>query len=98
MPTSAQRHRPHGNRPAPAKRPNANARGYTHRWQQYAAGFLRRHPLCIECHASGRIKAAKVVDHVIPHRGDDGLFWSERNHQALCLSCHGRKSAKERLT
>lgn len=29
-----------------------------------------------------------VVDHVIPHRGDDVLFWDESNWQALCKSCH----------
>lgn len=41
---------------------------------------------------------AIVVDHVRPHRGDMVLFWDVANWQSLCLSCHNRKSALERLT
>jgi 5-methylcytosine-specific restriction endonuclease McrA len=32
--------------------------------------------------------AASVVDHKIPHRGDQVLFWSEDNWQPLCKRCH----------
>jgi 5-methylcytosine-specific restriction protein A len=38
---------------------------------------------------------AAVTDHIIPHRGDKRLFWDANNWQALCLSCHGAKTARE---
>lgn len=41
--------------------------------------------------------AAKVVDHITPHRGDSKLFWDTSNWQALCTPCHsGTKQAEER--
>lgn len=40
------------------------------------------------------VVAATVVDHIIPHRGDETLFWDPINHQALCAPCHN--SAKQR--
>ncbi len=56
---------------------------------------LRRHPLCVRCKAQGRFTAATVVDHIIPHRGDPHLMWDESNWQALCKSCHDRKTWTE---
>ena len=97
MPTSARRHRPFGDRPAPPTRGTANASGYTYRWQQYAKAFLTENPICVECKKEGLIRAAHVVDHVRPHRGDDGLFWDQTNHQALCVRHHGAKSARSGL-
>ena len=38
---------------------------------------------------------ATVADHIIPHKGNLELFWDEGNLQALCKSCHDRKTAKE---
>lgn len=37
----------------------------------------------------------EVVDHIIPHRGDDRLFWAEWNLQALSKSQHDTKTATE---
>ncbi|MFA6100484.1 MAG: HNH endonuclease signature motif containing protein [Patescibacteria group bacterium] len=51
--------------------------------------------LCIECAACGRDRAATVVDHKEPHKGDYELFWDEDNWQGLCASCHNRKTAAE---
>ena len=45
--------------------------------------------------AAKRFTAATVVDHVIPHRGDSHLMWDESNWQALCKSCHDRKTGSE---
>lgn len=40
--------------------------------------------------------AATVVDHVIPHKGDLGLFWDLTNWQPLCKLCHDSvKQAQE---
>ena len=40
----------------------------------------------------GRYRKATVVDHIIPHRGDDALFWDQSNWQALCKKCHDKKT------
>lgn len=38
----------------------------------------------------GRIVQASVVDHILPHRGDQALFWDKDNWQSLCAECHNR--------
>lgn len=71
-------------------RPSAVKRGYTSRWQRISRQYLRQHPLCARC---GR--PAQVVDHIVPHRGREQLFWDESNWQALCKACHDRKTGEE---
>lgn len=73
-------------------RGGADARGYNARWRQARLLFLRKHPLCAQCQREGRITPATVVDHIIPHRGDQQLFWDESNWQPLCKSCHDKKT------
>lgn len=67
---------------------------YDRRWQKARKRFLRRHPVCEECERVGQITEAKVVDHRIPHRGDERLFWDETNWSALCKPHHDVKSAR----
>jgi len=76
-------------------RPNATERGYNYRWQKARRYFLKKHPLCEICKAEGRLTAATVVDHIIPHRGDKRLFWNKDNWQALCKRCHDIKTVRE---
>ena len=52
------------------QRPSAARRGYGPRWRRARAAFLAQHPLCAACRAQGRVVPATVVDHVVPHRGD----------------------------
>lgn len=59
----------------------------TARWQRRRAAQLREHPLCAICEKLGRVTAATVADHVVPHRGDEASFW-EGALQSLCTSCH----------
>ena len=61
---------------------------YNYQWQQYRVEFLKAHPFCAMHLEQGKYVAATVVDHIVPHRGDLGLFWEESNHQALCKHCH----------
>ena len=72
-----------------ANRPTAAQRGYNHEWRKARLAFLALHPSCALCFAP-----ATVVDHIIPHRGDDALFWNRQNWQPLCVTCHNR--AKQR--
>lgn len=76
-----------------SKRPNANRRGYTYKWNQYSKAYLLHHPLCVECLKNGDLTPSEVVDHIKDHRGDKRLFWDKKNHQALCKRCHDKKTA-----
>lgn len=73
------------------QRLSSKERGYNYRWTKYRSWFLRLHPICAKC---GRA-AASVVDHIVPHKGDDVLFWAADNHQALCKRCHDIKTSSE---
>lgn len=74
---------------------SAAGRGYNSRWQKVRKRYLQSHPLCEECMKQGRYTKATVVDHIVPHRGDQKLFWDESNWQALCKACHDRKTGRE---
>ena len=65
------------------KRKTAAQRGYGSRWRRERAEFLRDHPLCRMCQANGIVTAATLVDHIIPHRGRERLFWDRDNWQPL---------------
>ena len=67
------------------------------RWQKSRRWFLRNNPLCKDCLERGRTNAAKVVDHIVAHRGDLALFWDQANWQALCISCHNFKCRQEQV-
>jgi len=75
----------------------ANQRGYNYAWQKARLVHLAAQPLCIYCDRAGRVTAASVVDHKVPHRGDKTLFWDRSNWQSLCKPCHDEvKQAEER--
>lgn len=75
-------------------RGSAASRGYGSRWQKARATYLTNHPLCV-CHlANGRVEPATVVDHVVPHQGDQKLFWDTGNWQPLCQPCHDSLKAQ----
>lgn len=99
----------HGRKRAPmAEQPDYRRLYKTKRWEHTTQVNLRRYPRCgdrppgapmtddSQCRAQGKVVAAKVTDHIIPHRGDLKLFWSPTNRQSLCWSCSGVKSQRER--
>jgi 5-methylcytosine-specific restriction protein A len=74
-----------------AKRPTSTERGYGRAWEKARRIFLRTNPWCAMCG-----KPATVVDHIIPHKGDQTLFWDkDKNWQALCA--HHHNSTKQRI-
>ena len=92
------------------QRGSASERGYTSAWSKARGFYLASHPLCPKCKADGLVRAATVVDHIVPHRLkeaiDSGnevaiakarvLFWDSRNNwQPLCKPHHDAKTAKE---
>ena len=78
-----------------SKRPSAAKRGYGSKWRRLSKLFLQKNPLCTICLASGIVKASELVDHIKPHLGNKILVWLQSNWQALCWSCHSKKTAKE---
>ena len=68
-------------------RGSSSDRGYGKKWQQARAGFLRAHPICVDCP-----DPATEVDHQVPHHGDMKLFWDKSNWRQRCKPCHSRKT------
>lgn len=66
---------------------------YGRRWRKQRQLFLTSHPLCVMCESEGKVRASNVVDHIVPHRGDELLFWDQSNWQALCQSHHNADKA-----
>ena len=85
--------------PRPRRKENyrgsSSARGYDRRWRKARLRHLQNEPLCRICKKTNRITEATVVDHIIPHRGNQALFWDRENWQSLCETCHNRKTATE---
>ena len=67
---------------------------HSHAWKKKRADFLIEHPFCEECRRQGRLTKATLVDHIIPI-GMGGPTFDDENLQALCASCHGKKSIIE---
>lgn len=82
----------------PEVKRSAGKRGYNSKWQSKRKLFLKKHPLCEKCKAEGKYIEATVVDHIVPHRGDERLMWDENNWQALCKPCHDKKTGTEDST
>ena len=78
-----------------ARRASSTARGYGRQWRKVRAAHMASQPLCVRCSENNLIVKGEAVDHIIPHKGDMGLFWDRSNLQTLCHSCHNRKTATE---
>ena len=76
-------------------RKSSSERGYGHKWRKAREDFLSKNPLCVDHKCLGRVVVATVVDHIVPHNGDQKLFWDRKNWQPLCKVCHD--SHKQRL-
>jgi 5-methylcytosine-specific restriction protein A len=86
------------------RRPSSHARGYTKAWAAYSRRFLALYRWCGDhapdapetgdsrCRALGLRTPATHTDHIVNQRGAPQLFWRIENHQALCQSCHSRKT------
>lgn len=71
----------------------------TARWQRVRLGVIRRDKytcqqtgaLCIGKHPAPN---SPVVDHIVPHRGDEALFWDESNLQTVSKEFHDREKQR----
>ena len=72
----------------PDGRPSASARGYGVEWRRLRLTILAQRPVCEHCDC----QASEDIDHIVPlERGGTN---EPNNLQALCHSCHSRKTAK----
>lgn len=60
-------------------REGVTERGYGAKWRFMRMLFLKKHPLCMDCLKRERLTPVTIVDHIVPHRGDERLFWDEGN-------------------
>lgn len=66
------------------------------RWRNWSRLQLQEHPLCCMCLDNGIVMEATVADHIIPHHGDEQMFWFGKL-QSLCRPHHdGRKQQQEK--
>ena len=106
MPNAAPKHRVKRQAPrhvanVEETRESSNARGYGAAWRKIRKAFLEytaerqawHWACCVICLAQGRRVRATDVDHIVRRAlgGTDDFD----NLQALCHSCHSRKTAKE---
>lgn len=62
------------------------------RWERRSKLQLKQFPLCKMCLDRGIVTPANVADHIIPHRGDQQLFWFGEL-QSLCHHHHSSDKA-----
>ncbi|OKO67049.1 HNH endonuclease [Bradyrhizobium sp. NAS96.2] len=68
------------------------------RWRALRRRIFLRDLYTCQRKGCGRVEpdtSLLVCDHVIPHRGDERLFWDEANLQTLCKTCHDRDKQRE---
>lgn len=59
---------------------------------------LSAEPLCRMCKERfDRMRPATVCDHIIPHKGDEFLFFSFENTQSLCKECHDTHKKRDEI-
>jgi 5-methylcytosine-specific restriction endonuclease McrA len=70
----------------------------TSRWLRLRKQKLREEPLCERHKAKGKVKAATVVNHRKPHKGNKALFFDYSNLESTCAPCHDSAiQSEERL-
>jgi 5-methylcytosine-specific restriction enzyme A len=75
-------------------RPNyAHRRWYRiARWRALRARVLREQ--AYRCALCGYVTLDLDIDHIVKHDGDLRRFWDRANLQALCRTCHQRKTQR----
>lgn len=61
---------------------------YDKEWMEYSRKFLKHNSKCYSCG-----NKSQVTDHLVPHRGDQELFWKSDNYLPLCTRCHNKVTA-----
>lgn len=73
-------------------RGSASERGYGKRWQRFRECYLRRNPLCLDCHP--QCTPATEIHHKEKLRERPELQYEETNLVPLCKACHSKRTAR----
>ena len=85
----------------PFPKPKRPERPFKHlynsrKWRRIARHQIKTNPLCAFCLLENEHIPATIADHVVPHKGDEQLFWFGEL-QSLCAQHHdGKKQRQER--
>ena len=63
----------------------------TTRWRKLRKEVLSETPYCAKCGISKNLE----IHHIVPPRGNEGLFFDENNCVPVCKSCHRIITARE---
>ena len=66
-------------------------------WQSLRQLFLYESPLCVNCLKKGKLTSSYAVDHIIDISKRPDLALNFDNLQALCKSCHDKKTFNEHM-
>lgn len=66
----------------------------TANWQRLRKLHLAIEPLCRGCHASGILRSANTVDHVVPISDGGHPFPGHDGLASYCPGCHSAKTAR----
>ena len=64
-------------------------------WRRLRKQVLEASPYCRRCGTPGEEGNPLTVDHIIPPKGDEELFYNIDNCQVLCRNCHNIKTNYE---
>lgn len=68
---------------------------HSYKWTRLSRIYRASFPLCAECRRNNIIKAAEVVDHIIPWPVCEDFF-DTTNLQSLCQDCNRTKGNKDK--
>ena len=63
----------------------------TKRWYRIRHARLNADPICKMC----KDAPSTIVDHIVPHRGSEHMFFDFANTQGLCKPCHDIHKQRE---
>ena len=61
------------------------------KWTALKSKLITADSCCCVCGTKEKLH----LDHIVPHRGSEELFFNEDNLQVLCEACHRVKTAQE---
>ena len=74
---------------------NRNQRFYqrfSNEWKKLRKEFLSQNLFCAMCLKKNKFTKATQCDHIRPFGDDVNLFFDYNNLQALCFTCHSKKT------
>lgn len=65
------------------------------RWRKLRMLILLRDPICTDGCVCQLRNPSTVADHIKDHRGNEKMFWDEKNIRGVCKPCHDFKTGSQ---